>query len=539
MPSNTNYITDISTILAGHPIQNYLPILFISMELQLPIVITLLILLLMVIIQKRKKSKIRLPPGPWKLPVIGSLHHLVSGLPHHSLRDLAKKHGPIMHLNLGEISAIVISSPKIAKEVMKTHDLTFADRPSIMVSDILSYNCTDIVFSPYGDYWRQLRKICILELLSVKRVLSFRSVREEEVSNLTRSISMSISGAGFGEVAVNLSEKFESLSNDITLRAAFGKKLKDNHALISLMSQALQLGSGFGVVDLFPSKKFLHVISGTKSRLEKIHMNIDKILNDVLEEHKENKKVAYKGKSEEDLADVLLRLQESGDLDFPITTENIKAVIMDMFFAGSEASATMLEWAMAELMKHPKEMKEVQDEVREVFRGKLNIDEAEIHKLTYLKLVIKETLRLHPPAPLLAPRECREKCEINGYEIPVKTKVIVNSWAIGRDPEYWKNAESFEPKRFKGMDVDYKGTNFEFIPFGAGRRMCPGILFGIATVELPLAQLLYHFDWKLPNGAKQEELDMTESFGGTARPKNNLYFVPTLYTHLPVNNVVE
>ncbi|KAF6150500.1 hypothetical protein GIB67_030301 [Kingdonia uniflora] len=146
---------------------------------------------------------------------------------------------------------------------------------------------------------------------------------------------------------------------------------------------------------------------------------------------------------------------------------------------------------MSELMKNPREMEKAQAEVRVVFMGKVDIDEADFHKLTYLKLVIKETLRLHHPAPLLISRECRERCEIDRYEIPTKTKVIVNAWAIGRDLEHWKESENFKPERFDGGDIDYKRTNFEFITFGAGRRMCPGILFGIANVELPLGQLLY------------------------------------------------
>ncbi|KAF6153768.1 hypothetical protein GIB67_001001 [Kingdonia uniflora] len=519
-----------------------------------------------------KRSKTQFAPGPWELPIIGSLHHLLSGQPHHVLRDLAKKHGPLMHLQLGEVSAIIVSSPEMAKEVMKKHDLALADRFELIVGKIMFYNSTSIASAPYGDYWRQLRKICFLELLSAKRVQSFRSVREEEVSKLIRSISMPTTGPELK--AINLSEKLFSMMNDITSRAAFGEKCKDKDTFLFSMHEALKLASGFDVVDLFPSKKFLHVISGTKSRLKKIQRKIDEILSDLIKEHKENKTMANKGESKEDLVDILLRFQDGCNLEFPITTDNIKAVILEPGFfwdyicfmyrihfdkvlhitikplsvvpfqflhltfvsptrirlrLRSDTSATTIEWAMSELMKNPRAMEKAQAEVREVFKGKVDVDETDFHKLTYLKLVIKETLRLHPPVPLLIPRECRERCEIDGYEIPTKTKVIVNAWAIGRDPEHWKDSESFEPERFDGGDIDYKGTNFEFIPFGAGRRMCPGILFGIANIELPLVQLLYKFDWKLPNGVKPNELDMTECLGATMTKNNNLSLVPTLY----------
>ncbi|KAF6153767.1 hypothetical protein GIB67_001000, partial [Kingdonia uniflora] len=507
-----------------------------ELQLQLPLISAFILALLVAILNKLgKSSKTHLPPGPWKLPILGSLHHLINGLSHHILRDLAKKHGPLMHLQLGEISAIVISSPEMAKEVMKTQELMFVGRPVYYVPQIIYYDCTDIVFAPYGNYWRQLRKICISELLSAKRVQSFRSLREEEVSNFIGNILLSISEAGVdgGLMSVNVSEKIFSLTNDIVSRATFGEKFKEKHELLPLIHEIVVLLASFDVAYLFPSKKFLHAISGIKPRLEKMHLKFDGILDGIIKDHKKNKAGANKGESDEDLVDVLLRVQEDGNLDVPITTDNIKAVILDILLAGSDTSSTVVEWAMSELMRNPREMEMVQTEVRQVFNGKLHVCETEIHKLKYLKLVIKETLRLHPPAPLL-PRECREKCEIDGYDIPKKTQVIMNTWAIGRDPEHWRNAETFEPERFNSGDVDYKGTNFEFIPFGAGRRICPGIMFGIANVELPLAQLLYHFDWNLPGGAKPEELDMTEKFGAVVKRKNDLYLIPTLHNNLPV-----
>ena len=188
---------------------------------------------------------------------------------------------------------------------------------------------------------------------------------------------------------------------------------------------------------------------------------------------------------------------------------------------------------MAEMIKNPRVMKKAQEEVREVFNRKGSLDETCITEMTYLKCVVKEILRLHPAVPLLLPRECRENCEINGYEVPMKTKVIVNAWAIGRDPKYWTEPESFVPERFLSSSIDYKGPNFEYIPFGAGRRMCPGISFGIINVELPLALLLYHFDWKLPSGMKPEDVDMNESFGATVRRKVDLLLVPIAYYPSP------
>ncbi|KAK4852276.1 hypothetical protein QYF36_022590 [Acer negundo] len=174
-------------------------------------------------------------------------------------------------------------------------------------------------------------------------------------------------------------------------------------------------------------------------------------------------------------------------------------------------------------------MKEAQAEVRRVFDRKSKVDETSIHELKFLKAVIKETLRLHPSAPLLLPRENTKSCQINGYEIPAKTRTIVNAWAVARDPKYWTEAEKFIPERFLDSPLDYKGTNFAYIPFGAGRRICPGLQFALPNIELPLAKMLYHFDWKLPNAMKGEDLDMIESFGVTVRRKNDLILIPIPY----------
>jgi cytochrome P450 len=203
-----------------------------------------------------------------------------------------------------------------------------------------------------------------------------------------------------------------------------------------------------------------------------------------------------------------------------------------MFSGGGDTSSTALEWAMSELVKNPRVMEKAQKEVRQVFNDIGTIpDEASLHDLKFLKLIIKETLRLHPSGPLI-PRECRKRCNVNGYDIHVKSKVLINAWAIGRDPNYWNEPERFYPDRFINVSTDFKGSDFEFIPFGAGKRMCPGMLFAIANIEFPLAQMLYHFDWKPADGLKPEDLDMTGSLGGTVKRKRDLKLIPISYRSL-------
>ncbi|KAL5803935.1 hypothetical protein ACOSQ3_030735 [Xanthoceras sorbifolium] len=477
-------------------------------------------------ISKTTEKTSNLPPSPWKLPIFGNLHQLIGSMPHQGLRELAKKYGPLMHLTLGEISAIVVSSPEVAKEVMQTHDAIFASRGHNIAIKIMSYDCTDIAFAPYGEYWRQLRKICTLEFLNMKRVQSFRSIREEETSSL---ISWIDSKAGS---VVNLTEKIHSLTHGVTSRAAFGKKCKDQELFMSCIERATILAAGLNIADLFPSIGLLQWISGIRPRLEWLHRKADKILDNIISEHKDKARILEIGKSsevDEDLVDVLLKLQEHGDPEFHLTTNNIKAVITDVFSAGGDSSATTIDWAMVELIKNPRLMTMAQTEVREVFDRRGVVDETGINEMKFLKQIIKETLRLHPTAPLLVPRESRENCVVNGFDIPAKTKVVINAWAIGRDPEYWTEPESFIPERFLDSPIDYKGTNFEYIPFGAGRRICPGMSFGLASIELPLAMLLYHFNWKLPTGMQAEKLDMTEAISETVRRRDSLCLIPIPY----------
>ncbi|KAL2456625.1 Cytochrome [Abeliophyllum distichum] len=471
-----------------------------------------------------KKSK-KLPPSPWKLPLIGNMHHLVGSLPHHALRNLSKRYGPIMHLQLGEVSTIVVSSRETAKDVLKVHDPACADKGENLGVKIMWYDYSDIAFSPYNEYWRQMRKLCILELLSTKNVRSFGSIRIDEASQLIKYIQ-SCSGE-----PINLSKKIFSFISSITCRAAFGQVLRDKDTLIMLMKEGLALAGGFDLADFFPSSKLLQVMSWNKNRLWKMRGKLDSILDSMIDEHKDNLATTRRGNGEsggEDIVDVLLRLQQSGDLAIPITNDNIKAIIFDMFSAGTETSSTTIDWAMAQMMRNPNVIAKAQAEVRQIAKGKGTFEESDVQSLKYLKLVIKETLRLHPPFPLL-PRACRQECEVNGYTIPIKAKVMINIWALGRDSEYWDEPESFKPERFENSSLDFLGNNFEFIPFGGGRRICPGMNFGLANVELPLAQLLYHFNWNLPQGMKPNDLGMDEGQGISLPRKNNLYLIPTPY----------
>ncbi|OVA20835.1 Cytochrome P450 [Macleaya cordata] len=465
------------------------------------------------------KRKLNLPPSPPnKLPILGHLHQLGT-LPHVTLRRLAQKHGPLMLLHLGHAPTLVVSSPDAAREITKTHDIVFSSRPHVDFGKTLFYD-KDLSLAPYGEYWRQMRKICILHLLSAKRVQSYRSVSEQETAVMMEKIS-----ASMGRHVVNLTEILMSFSSDVVCRVALGKKYSGEEVgskFGEIMVNLAHLLGVFNVADYIPWLAWVNNFNGLNEKAEKTFRELDGFLEVVIEEHIHRKKERVNGGTvgngdivEEDLVDVLLGIANDGSTGgVSLGRDSIKAIILDMFAAGTDTSHATLEWAMAELLKHPQIMKEVQKEVRDIARGKPNITEDDLDKMHYLQLVIKETLRFHPPATLLVPRESTEDIKLQGYDIPAKTRLIINAWAIGRDPNSWTEPEKFEPKRFMNSSIDYKGQHFELIPFGAGRRGCPGTLFATSTIELGLANLLYRYDWGLPNGATEDELDMAESGPG-------------------------
>ncbi|KAK8545584.1 hypothetical protein V6N12_026415 [Hibiscus sabdariffa] len=488
---------------------------------------SLLLSVLVKIVRKMRStdSNMKLPPGPWKLPIIGNLHQLVKfgSLPHQILRDLADQYGPLMHLQLGEIHTVVVSSAEMAKEVMITHGIVFAGRPYVAVLDIVTYGSRDIAMAPYGNYWRQVRKICTVELLTAKRVQSFESIRQEEVSALVEFIASNQGSP------INLSKQIFSLTYKIASRAAFGETCNDHESYLRLVDKITKLGSGFRLADMFPSIRVLEHISGLKQKTRALFLKCDGILEGIINEHRTRLESGRNGEEEakEDLVTVLLKIQQQNSPEFSLADEEIKAIIFDIFSAGGETSSTTVEWAMSEMVRNPRVLKKAQNEIRQICHGKGGVDEASLREVKYLPLVIKETLRLHTPFPLLLPRESREDCEINGYHVPFKTKVIINAWAIGRDPKYWDEPDKFYPERFLNSSIDFKGTDLEYIPFGAGRRMCPGMSFALPNVELPLAKFLFHFDWELPDGINNQDLDMAEAFGVTMSRKNALTLIAT------------
>ncbi|QCE03839.1 cytochrome P450 [Vigna unguiculata] len=460
-----------------------------------------------------------LPPGPGGLPIIGNLHQLNNSTLYLQLWQLSRKYGPIFSLKLGLRSAIVVSSPKLAKEVMKIHDLEFCGRPKLLGQQKLSYNGTDIAFSPYNSYWREIRKICVVHILSSIRVSNFSTIRHFEVKQMIRKISMQASSSK----VTNLSDALMSLTTTIICRIAFGRRYEDEGTERSrfhgLLNECQAMLGMFFFSDYIPFLGWIDRITGLRARLEQNFKELDTFYQEVIDEHMDPNR---KTPENEDLIDVLLQLKTQRSFSVHLENDHIKAVFMDMLVAATDTTAATTVWAMTLLLKNPRVMKKVQEEIRNLAGEKDFLYEDDIQKLPYFKAVLKETFRLHLPAPLLLPRETNEACILDGYKIPAKTIVYVNAWAIHRDPNTWKDPDEFLPERFLDNAIDFRGQDFELIPFGSGRRICPGMIMAIASLDLILVNLLRSFDWELPTGVKKEDIDVEVLSGLTQHKKNPL-----------------
>uniref|UniRef100_A0A5B7AMJ9 Putative aldehyde 5-hydroxylase n=1 Tax=Davidia involucrata TaxID=16924 RepID=A0A5B7AMJ9_DAVIN len=477
------------------------------------------------------RRKVPYPPGPKGLPVIGNML-MMDQLTHRGLARLAKRYGGLFHLKMGGLHMVAVSTPDMAREVLQAQDNVFSNRPATVAISYLTYDRADMAFAHYGPFWRQMRKICVMKVFSRKRAESWTSVREE-VDSLIGNIAAKVGSL------VNAGELVFALTRNITYRAAFGSISDEGQdEFMKILQEFSKLFGAFNIADFIPRLGWIHGQEFNK-RLANARRSLDGFIDKIIDDHMAKKNSSSTEVDDTDMVDELLafytttedyhKSYSSDGLQsaFQITRDNIKALIMDVMFGGTETVASAIEWAMAELMKSREDMKKVQEELADVVGLDRRVHESDLEKLTYLKCVVKETLRLHPPIPLLL-HETAAESFVAGYRIPAKSRVMINAWAIGRDKTAWDEPETFKPCRFlNGGAPDFKGSNFEFIPFGSGRRSCPGMQLGLYSLELTLAHLCHCFTWELPDGMKPSELDMNDVFGLTAPRAIQLTAIPS------------
>ncbi|XP_061348261.1 geraniol 8-hydroxylase-like [Gastrolobium bilobum] len=465
-----------------------------------------------------KPNTQRLPPGPPGIPFFGNLLSLDPDL-HSYFAGLARTHGPIFRLRLGSKLAIVLSSPSTAREVLKDHDTVFANRDVPAAVRAATYGGSDIVWTPYGPEWRMLRKVCVLKMLSNTTLDSVYDLRRKEVRKTVGYLYSRIGSP------VNVGEQvFLTMLNVITNmmwggavdgaeRESLGVEFRE------AVAEMTDLLGKPNLSDFFPGLARFD-LQGVEKQMNALVPRFDRIFEKMIGQRQRVKME----KESKDFLQFLLNLKDEGDSKTPMTMTHIKSLLMDMVVGGSDTSSHTIEFAMAEMMHKPEVMKRVQEEL-EVVVGKDNIvEESHIHKLPYLHAVMKETLRLHTALPLLVPHCPSETTTVGGYTIPKGSRVFVNVWAIHTNPSIWEKPLEFDPTRFLDAECDYSGSNFNYLPFGSGRRICAGIAMAERTVLYSLATLVHLFDWTIPQG---ENLDISEKFGIVLKKKIPLVAIPT------------
>ncbi|KAG7557524.1 Cytochrome P450 superfamily [Arabidopsis suecica] len=473
----------------------------------------------------KRSTQPPLPPGPRGLPIVGNLPFLDPDL-HTYFANLAQSHGPIFKLNLGSKLTIVVNSPSLAREILKDQDINFSNRDVPLTGRAATYGGIDIVWTPYGPEWRQLRKICVLKLLSRKTLDSFYELRRKEVRERTRYLYEQSQE----ESPVKVGDQLFLTMMNLTMNMLWGESVKAEEMesvgkeFKGVISELTGLLSEPNVSDFFPWLARFD-LQGLVKRMRVCAGELDAVLDRAIEQMK-----PLRGRDDDDgeckdfLQYFMMLKDQDGDSEVPITINHVKAVLTDMVVGGTDTSTNTIEFAMAELMSNPELIKRAQQELDEVV-GKDNIvEESHITKLPYILAIMKETLRLHPTLPLLVPHRPAESTVVGGYTIPKDTKIFVNVWSIQRDPNAWENPTEFHPERFlDNNSCDFTGANYSYFPFGSGRRICAGIALAERMVLYTLATLLHSFDWMIPEG---HILDLKEKFGIVLKLQTPLVALP-------------
>ncbi|KAJ1287832.1 hypothetical protein BS78_02G041100 [Paspalum vaginatum] len=468
---------------------------------------------------KKAEARAPLPPGPRGWPVLGNLPQL-GAKPHQTMCALAREYGALFRLRFGSAEVVVAASAGVASQFLRAHDANFCDRPPNSGAEHVAYNYQDLVFAPYGARWRALRKLCALHLFSGKALDDLRAVREGEVSLTVRELAR----RGEDQV-VALGQVANVCATNTLARATVGRRVFDDGSeagareFKEMVVELMQLAGVFNVGDFVPALAWLDP-QGVVRKMKRLHRRYDAMMDGIIREREK----AAAGDGRDLLGVMLARMRQQQPLadgeDGCINETDIKALLLNLFTAGTDTTSSTVEWAMAELIRHPDVLAKAQAEMDAVVgRGRL-VSEADLPRLTYLAAVIKETLRLHPSTPLSLPRVAAEDCEVEGFRVPRGTTLLVNVWAIARDPAAWgPDPLEFRPARFlpggSHAAVDVKGGDFELIPFGAGRRICAGLSWGLRMVTLMTAMLVHALDWELPEGVDADKLDMEEAYGLT------------------------
>ncbi|XP_052144216.1 cytochrome P450 CYP73A100-like [Oryza glaberrima] len=455
------------------------------------------------------------PPGPAAVPVFGNWLQVGNDLNHRFLAAMSARYGPVFRLRLGVRNLVVVSDPKLATEVLHTQGVEFGSRPRNVVFDIFTANGADMVFTEYGDHWRRMRRVMTLPFFTARVVQQYKAMWEAEMDAVVDDVRGDAVAQGAGFV---VRRRLQLMLYNIMYRMMFDARFEsvDDPMFIeatrfnserSRLAQSFEYNYGDFIPILRPFLRgYLNKCRDLQSRrLAFFNNNYVEKRRKVMDTPGDRNKLRC-------AIDHILEAEKNGEL----TAENVIYIVENINVAAIETTLWSIEWALAEVVNHPAVQSKVRAEINDVLGDDEPITESSIHKLTYLQAVIKETLRLHSPIPLLVPHMNLEEAKLGGYTIPKGSKVVVNAWWLANNPALWENPEEFRPERFlekeSGVDATVAGkVDFRFLPFGVGRRSCPGIILALPILALIVGKLVRSFEMVPPPGV--EKLDVSEKGG--------------------------
>ncbi|KAL1546910.1 cytochrome P450 81Q32-like [Salvia divinorum] len=454
---------------------------------------------------------ISLPPSPpLSLPIIGHLYLFKKPL-HQSLAKISHKYGPILLLQFGSRPVLVVSSHSAAEECFTKNDVVFANRPRLLAGKHLGYGYTTLAWSPYGDNWRNLRRIATVEILAPNRVQMFAGVRQDETRHLVRRLLNGDGESEDGYRVVEMKSAFFETTVNVMMMMIGGKRYygdvsgdsEERLRFKEIVAEIAGLSGATNIGDFVPILRWIGM-DKIEHTLRKLLVKRDNFMQDLIEEHRNIKSEKQRNST---LIDVLLSLQENDPQSY--NDQIIRGMVQVMLTAGTATSASTMEWAMSLLLNNPDALIKAQAEIDRQIGDTRLVDDSDLPHLPYLQAVIKETLRLCPGSPMLVPHESSASCTVGGYRVPSRTMLLVNMWAIQRDPKMWEDPMKFKPERFIDLEGNREGS-FAMMPFGYGRRGCPGESMALRVVGLVLASLIQCFEWVRLD---REMVDMAEASG--------------------------
>ncbi|CAF2114185.1 hypothetical protein Bca4012_096209 [Brassica carinata] len=456
-----------------------------------------------------------LGPSPPSLPIIGHLHHFLSVLPHKAFQKISTKYGPLLHLHICSFPIVLVSSPTMAHEIFTTHDLNISSRNTPAIDESLLFGPSGFTVAPYGDYVKFIKKLLATKLLRPRAIEKSRGVRAEEL----KQFYLKLHDKALKKESIEIGKETMKFTNNMICRMSIGRSFSEENGEVETLRELIIKSFALSKQILFVNVlrrplEMLGLMSLFKKDIMDVSRGFDELLERVLAEHEEKREEDQ----DMDMMDLLLEACRDENAEYKITRNQIKSLFVEIFLGGTDTSAHTTQWTMAELVNNPYILGRLRDEIDLVVGKERLIQETDLPNLPYLQAVVKEGLRLHPPAPLLV-RMFDTKCVIKDFfKVPEKTTLVVNVYGVMRDPDSWEDPNEFKPERFLTSKQEEEKV-LKYLPFAAGRRGCPATNVGYIFVGISIGMMVQCFDWSIKDKVSMKEVYAGMSLSMAHPPK--------------------